>query len=140
MKATLVLLVAALVLVAAGCGGGGGGESEEDEGGTTSIAGVAANDHGTADATGKDELEVELDDNYFEPTVIKGTPGSQLKLELENEGGSEHNFSLSDQNIDQDVEPGEKADVTVTVPQSGEVSFVCKYHEQLGMAGALAAG
>ena len=133
-----MLLAAALALVAAGCGGGG--DSEGEEGGTTTIAGVAASDHGSANAMGKDELEVELDDNYFEPTVIKGTPGAQLKLELENEGGSEHNFSVADQSIDQDVEPGEKADVAVTIPQSGEVSFVCKYHEQLGMAGALAAG
>jgi plastocyanin len=138
MKGSLVLLVAALGLVAAGCGGGG--EAEGEEGGTTTIAGVAASDHGTADAMGKDELEVELDDNYFEPTVVKGTPGSQVKLELANEGGTEHNFRLSDQGIDQDVEPGEKADVVVTIPQSGEVAFVCKYHEQLGMAGALAAG
>jgi plastocyanin len=72
--------------------------------------------------------------------VIKGEPGQQLKLELENEGSAEHNFSLSDQGIDQDVEPGEKAEVRVTIPDSGEVSFVCKYHEELGMAGALAAG
>ena len=74
--------------------------------------------------------------------VIFGTlePGQKLKLELENEGNAEHNFRLADQNIDQDVEAGEKAEVTVTIPESGEISFVCKYHEQLGMAGALAAG
>jgi plastocyanin len=140
MKGPLVLLLVALALLAAGCGGGGDGEGEGEEGGTITVAGVSASDHGTADAAGKDELEVELDDNYFEPTVIKGEPGQQLKLELENEGSAEHNFSLSDQGIDQDVEPGETAEVTVTIPDSGEVSFVCKYHEQLGMAGALAAG
>jgi len=138
MKMLLLLLVTALaVVLAAGCGGGS--DEGESEGGTTTIAGVAASDHGTADATGEDELSVELDDNYFEPTVIKGSPGQKLKLELENEGNAEHNFRLADQNIDQDVEAGEKAEVTVTIPESGEISFVCKYHEQLGMAGALAA-
>jgi plastocyanin len=134
----LLLLLAVVTVLAAGCGGGS--DEGEGEGGTTTIAGVAASDHGTTDAAGMDELSVELDDNYFEPTVIKGSPGQKLKLELENEGSAEHNFGLTDQGIDQDVEAGEKAEVTVTIPESGEISFVCKYHEQLGMAGALAAG
>jgi plastocyanin len=151
----MAVLAAALLLalVVAGCGGGGSNESAKEagtttaeesgtttaeEGGTTTIAGVAAADHGTKDASGKDELDVELDDNYFEPTVITGTPGQKLKLELENEGSAEHNFTLTAQSVDQDVEAGEKADVTVTIPQSGQVSFFCKYHKALGMAGALA--
>jgi plastocyanin len=41
--------------------------------------------------------------------------------------------------IDQDLEAGEDAKVTVTIPQSGEVSFYCKYHKSQGMAGALSA-
>jgi plastocyanin len=40
---------------------------------------------------------------------------------------------------DQDVDAGEKAEVTVTIPQSGKLAFYCKYHKQLGMAGALGA-
>jgi plastocyanin len=70
---------------------------------------------------------------------MAGTPGKKLKLELENEGNADHNFTLEAQNLDQDVDAGEKAEVTVTIPQSGQVSFFCKYHKQLGMAGALAA-
>lgn len=137
MPRTLAVLVAVLALAAAGCGGGSNESAEE--GGTTTVAGVAAADHGTKDASGMEELDVELDDDYFEPTVITGTPGESVKLELENEGGDEHNFTLESQNLDQDVEAGEKAEVTVTIPQSGQVSFYCKYHKQLGMAGALAA-
>jgi plastocyanin len=138
MPRAIAILAAVLALAAAGCGGGGSNESAE-EGGTTTVAGVAAANHGTKDASGMDELDVELDDDYFEPTVITGTPGQKLKLELENEGSAEHNFTLEAQNVDQDVDAGEKAEVTVTVPQSGQVSFYCKYHKQLGMAGALAA-
>ncbi len=103
------------------------------------VAGIEANDHGTTDASDKDELELELDDNYFEPTVIQGSPGQTLKLELENEGDAEHNFTLEDQQLDQDVDAGEKAEVTVTFPQSGQLSFYCKYHRDVGMAGALSA-
>jgi plastocyanin len=134
----MAVFAAVLALALAGCGGGGSNESAE-EGGTTTIAGVAAADHGTKDASGMEELDVELDDDYFEPTVITGTAGQTLRLELENEGSNEHNFKLEPQGLDQDVDAGEKAEVTVTIPQSGQVSFYCKYHKDLGMAGALAA-
>lgn len=138
MPRTMAAFAAVLALAAAGCGGGGSNESAE-ESGTTTVAGVAALDHGTKDASGMEELDVELDDDYFEPTVITGTPGQKLKLELENEGSNEHNFTLESQSLDNDVDAGEKADVTVTIPQSGQLSFYCRYHKQLGMAGALAA-
>jgi plastocyanin len=132
-----LVLLSALVLAAAACGGdsNGGGESE---GGKKMIAGVEANDHGEKDVSGETgKVEIELDDDYFEPTVLKGTPGQKVTLELKNEGNSEHNISIADQNVDQDVEPDDEAEVEVMFPQSGELSFVCKYHESAGMAGAL---
>ena len=135
--ATALVLLSAFVLVAAACGGdsNGGGESE---GGKKMIAGVEANDHGEKDVSGETgKVEIELDDEYFEPTVLKGTPGQKITLELKNEGNEEHNISIAAQNIDQDVEPADEAEVDVTFPQSGELSFVCKYHESAGMAGAL---
>jgi plastocyanin len=135
--AAALVLLSALVLAAAACGGdsNGGGESE---GGTKTIAGVEANDHGEKDVSGETgKVEVELDDEYFEPTVLKGSPGQKVTLELKNEGNEEHNISIADQNIDQDVAPADEAEVEVTFPQSGELSFVCKFHESAGMAGAL---
>jgi plastocyanin len=136
MARTSTLLAAALVLVAAGCGGS---KKEESEGAMKTIAGVAASDHGTKDVSGKEDVEVELDDFYFEPTVIEGNPGQKLKLELSNEGKEEHNFTLDEQSVEKDVDAGEKGEVTVTIPQSGELSFYCKYHKDRGMAGALSA-
>jgi plastocyanin len=131
--AQAVVLVFAVILGAAACGGGDG---ESNDGGTTTVAGLAANDHGLKDVSGENELKLELDDDYFEPTVLKGTPGQKLKLELENEGENEHNFTISELNVDQDVEPGESAEVDVTFPDSGTLSFFCKYHKDAGMAGA----
>lgn len=132
-KVALVALMLALGLVAAGCGG-------DEEGGTVRLDGENANDHGSEDVSGQDELSLELDDFYFEPTVLTGEAGQQLTLELENEGDAEHNFSLPDQSIDQDVESGESASVTVTFPASGTLGFFCKYHEGQGMRGALEVG
>jgi plastocyanin len=125
----LVLLVA-LTLVAAACGG-------DEEGASTTVGGQKANDHGGQDVAGESELDLELDDFYFEPTVLTGKAGETLKLDLENEGDTEHNFSLTDQGIDQDVEAGEKAEVSVTFPDSGTLVFFCKYHQDMGMRGAL---
>ena len=42
--------------------------------------------------------------------------------------------------IDKDLEAGEDAKVSVTIPKSGVVSFYCKYHKSMGMAGALTGG
>jgi plastocyanin len=139
------MLGLAVVLVAAGCGGyGGKSKSSSTEssggggGGKTTIAGVPANNHGTKSVSG--EAEVELDDYYFEPTVLKGKPGSSVTLELKNEGSVEHNFTIDSQGIDKDLEAGEDAKVSVTIPKSGVVSFYCKYHKSMGMAGALSGG
>jgi plastocyanin len=136
-------LAVAVVVLAAGCGGyGSKSKSSTSEssgsGAKKTIAGVAANDHGTKNVS--DEAEVELDDFYFEPTVLTGKPGSKVTLELKNEGSTEHNFSIDSQSIDKDVEEGEDAKVTVTFPKSGQLSFYCKYHKGKGMAGALSAG
>ncbi|HKD34668.1 MAG TPA: cupredoxin domain-containing protein [Gaiellaceae bacterium] len=134
--------VTLVALAAAGCGGssksGSSSTSESGGGGQKTIAGVKANDHGSKNVSG--EAEVELDDFYFEPTVLRGKPGSQVTIKLKNEGSTEHNFTIDAQKIDKDVEAGEDAEVTVTFPKSGVLSFYCKYHKSMGMAGALAAG
>jgi plastocyanin len=114
----------------------GGNDEESSEGGTTTIGDVAANDHGTKDVSGESKVEVELDDDYFEPTVLEGKPGERVTLELKNEGGSEHNLTIDEFQIDQDVEPGDEAEVEVTFPDSGTLTFFCKYHRGQGMAGA----
>lgn len=142
----LAVLVGAFVPVLAGCGSssssssGTTAESSSEGGGQKSIAGVKANDHGTKAVEDSGKTEVELDDFYFEPTVLRAKPGSQVTLELKNEGSTEHNFTIDSQGIDKDVEAGEDAKVTVTMPKSGELSFYCKYHKSMGMAGALAVG
>jgi plastocyanin len=147
-RSALIVVVLALGLVplVVGCGssssssttaesGGGGGERE---GGTTTVAGLQANDHGTKSVESSGKTEVELDDFYFEPTVLKGMPGEKVTLELENEGNEEHSFTVDSQGLDKDVEPGDEGKVTVTIPKSGAISFYCKYHKSSGMAGALA--
>ncbi len=136
--ARLLVLFLALGLVASACskkktettGSAGGG-------GQMTIGSDKANNKGTTSISGKDEVSVELDNFYFKPTVLKGTAGQEIKLELENESDTLHNFTLEDQNLDQDIQAGQKAEVTVTLPQSGFLEFFCKYHKASGMVGEL---
>ena len=129
--------VVVFVLAVAACGGSNGDESAE-EGGSTTIGGMSAQLHGTKDVSGETgKVEIELDDDYFEPTVLKGEPGQKVTLELMNEGNNPHTLTIADQNVDQEVQPGDEAEVDVTFPQSGELAFVCRFHESNGMVGAL---
>ena len=134
-------LLGLLAVVVTGCGGKSTAKpsstSSSGSGGQKTIAGVTANDHGTK--TVSSSAEVEMDDYYFKPTVIEGKPGSTVTLELKNEGTIEHNLSIAAQSIDMNVQPGSSAKVTVTIPKSGALSFYCKFHKSMGMAGALEA-
>ncbi|HVL52600.1 MAG TPA: cupredoxin domain-containing protein, partial [Actinomycetota bacterium] len=96
-----------------------------------------ANFHEEDDVSDLEELELELDDNYFEPTIIIGTAGQELTLNLFNEGGNIHNFSVTGQDISQDLREGGREVVEVTFPESGAVTFFCQYHAELGMRGEL---
>ena len=78
-------------------------------------------------------------DYRFDPKTVKGKPGQKVTLELKNEGKTEHNFTVDSQHIDKDVEKGENAKVTVTLPKSGTLQFYCSYHKTKGMTGALSA-
>jgi plastocyanin len=125
----LLCVLVGLGLVAAACGG--------DEGGTITLDGQTANDHGTEDVSGQTEVEFEMDDFYFSPTVLRGEPGQTITLSVENEGENAHTFTADELGVDQQVEAGEDAHIDVTFPASGQVVFVCRFHEGQGMRGAL---
>lgn len=112
-----------------------GGKAEEIK-----LGDVTYTDHGTKSVKGKAELELEADDFYFKPTFLRGDPGQTVKLEIENEGTVQHNFSIPLLRLDRDIPPKSKADVEITFPQSGVLRFFCKYHTAQGMNGQLLAG
>jgi uncharacterized cupredoxin-like copper-binding protein len=131
------LAVLALLPLAAGCGGSSPKEAASIPV-TITVSGVAASNHGFTDVRGAKSVNLDLHDDYFEPTVIKGKRGQKIKVVLENYGKRLHNFTLPSEGIDRDLAPGKKATVTVQIPESGQVGFYCKYHKALGMAGGLA--
>ena len=143
-----MILILAVGMVAAACGKGSGSASGSPSasgsasasssggGGQITIGSDKANNHGSQVVTGS-TVDVEQDDYYFGPTVLTGTAGQKVTITLDNHGTALHNFTLTDQGIDQDVQPGSSGTVSVTFPQSGVLEFYCKYHRALGMVGEL---
>ncbi len=148
----IVILMAALALFGAGCGDDG----DDGDGGATAAPTTTAAAattptttgspvplpagtpfHGTADA--EDGMEVELDNFYFGPTVIEAKVGQAFKVELFNEGGAPHTFTIDSLSIDVRLDPDQKMEITVTAPSAaGTVEFYCRFHKaSQAMQGAL---
>lgn len=145
MGKRLMILGTLPLVIAAACGGGGGGGTTEQKATATtaasgrppvSLAGMV-NDHGTTSLSGT-ELEMELDDFYFEPTFVKAAGGREVRLSLSNKGNAPHTFTIDDLGIDEVLQPGAKATVTVKLPAGGTVAYYCRFHKASGMQGAFA--
>jgi plastocyanin len=94
--------LAAVVLLGAACGGGGGG-------GTTTDA-------------------ITMVDNEFEPSDFTAASDS---VTVTNDGQALHNLTLSDAGLDEDVQPGQSAEVDLSALDPGTYDFECKYHPEM---------
>ena len=110
--------------------------------GATTPAGVelsgTVNDKGSADISGdgaSPTIDIEVDDSYFDPTFIKAAPGAAVTVKVENEGDTTHTFTV-DGGVDQQLEPGDEATVTVEVPEQRSAPLSCDFHSGMGMQGA----
>jgi YVTN family beta-propeller protein len=104
------------------------------------MSGATYADHGTKDVRKLSKLELEADDYYFGPTFLRGNPGQKLTLMIENEVGTLHNITIPALGVDKDIPPRGKVQLDVTFPASGVLTFSCKFHGPLGMAGMLRVG
>jgi plastocyanin len=156
MRLRFGALLAAVGLFATACGGGGSGpsvgvlpaspsptgasEPASPPGHGHCAADLAANaaDHGERAAAGPADRIV-AGDFFFDPTCLAGVPAGTFSLLVINTGAALHNFSLPAQGIDQDVGPGQKVTVTITVGTAA-LQYFCKYHRSSGMVGALQPG
>lgn len=117
----------------------GGWEREELEPDHVVIDGHGVNHHGTARVADGDTIEVEMDEDYFAPSVLEGPPGATITVELFNEGARPHNFNVPGQGIDLRCGVRARDEVTVRFPRSGVLLFSCTYTASSGMRGALVA-
>jgi plastocyanin len=111
MKARKLLImpaaVLALMLTGAAC-------SSDDGGGSTDGGGAA-------------DMTVTVKDFEFDPSTIDVSSG-ETTIEVTNTGAVEHSFTLDDDSVSQDIEPGESQ--TVTVNLTATTGFHCKYHPE----------
>lgn len=80
-------------------------------------------------------IEVELNDDYFNPKVITIPVGRTTTLILKNKGAKEHTFTVEKLRIDVEVQPGKEKTITVKPTMPGTYELICRYHLQEGMVG-----
>ena len=145
----LTLVVALALTVAACSSGNDDGQAAEApandgptaDGGCAAAAGLSGpiKDRGTALASGG-EVTLDASEFAFSPTCVEAGAGETLEVTVTNSGSALHNLSVESLGIDEDVQAGETIAVEVTLPDSGSVPFVCKYHVANGMQGAFLIG
>jgi plastocyanin len=80
-------------------------------------------------------IEVELNDDYFNPKTITIPNGTTTTLILKNNGKKEHTFTVEKLGIDAEIQPGKEKNITVKPKQPGTYELICRYHFQEGMVG-----
>ena len=118
-----IVAVLALASIAGACSSDDGGDTTDGEGGAT-----------PADTSGG--LSITAEDFQFSPPSLT-VPSGESSITVTNEGSVEHSFTLDDDSVSEDVEPGES--VTVTVDLTADAGFHCEYHPDQ-MKGTLSVG
>jgi plastocyanin len=102
--------------------------TEESEG---SPDATEHSDHGAETFTEDNfSLEMELDDFYFEPTTVKAPGGSTAKLMLFNEGDQPHTFTIDSLDVDEELAPDARKEITVVLGTDSKTDFYCKFHAE----------
>ncbi|HDR7981508.1 TPA: cupredoxin domain-containing protein [Bacillus cereus] len=76
-------------------------------------------------------IEVELNDDYFNPNGITIPIGRTTKLILKNQGNKEHTFIVKKLSIDTKVQPRKEKNITVKPNKPGTYELICRYHFQI---------
>jgi plastocyanin len=80
-------------------------------------------------------IEVQLNDDYFNPETITIPNGKMTTLILKNEGQKEHTFTVEKLGIDAEVQPGKEKTITIKPQNPGTYELICRYHFNSGMVG-----
>ena len=96
-------------------------------------SGDVHNGEGSADA-----ISVTLHDDAFAPEVLRLKAGTEVEVEVRNDGSNQHNFTIDDLDLSTGtVEPGNVVTASFTVP-NGTTGYHCTFHPD--MTGDIVAG
>lgn len=125
-KFRIMVLAAAALLLLAACGGDGDDaptgtdDGESTGGGAESVT-----------------LQVSTVDNSFDPSSLSAPAGSEVTVEVTNDGSNPHTFTIDDLDVDTStIASGESATATFTMPEAS-VTFYCAIHGEDTMSGAI---
>jgi uncharacterized cupredoxin-like copper-binding protein len=136
---TVFVATAFAALTFAGCGGDDD-TTTAAQGGTTTTATAA----GAAGAGGQ-TVEISETEYEIEPSDPRVQPGT-VSFEITNDGGADHNLEVEgpegEQELEQDLAPGESGTLTVDLSQPGRYEMYCPVgnHRDLGMEGEITVG
>ncbi len=89
-------------------------------------------------AAGSDAVEVVLQDDAFVPDGLRLEAGTEVDVEVRNEGSNEHNFTIDALDLSTGtIEPGHVMTATFVVP-NGTTEYHCTFHPD--MRGQIVAG
>ncbi|MCA1049207.1 MULTISPECIES: cupredoxin domain-containing protein [Priestia] len=88
-----------------------------------------------SDVVRQKAMEVQLNDDYFNPETITVPSGKTITLILKNKGQKEHTFTVEKLGIDAEVQPGKEKTITVKPQNPGTYELICRYHFNSGMVG-----
>lgn len=81
------------------------------------------------------KVSLEADSFFFAKTFVKAKPGTVM-VTVENASSVPHTFTVDDQ-VDEELAPGDETTVSVDVTADEPVVFYCRFHRGSGMQGAL---
>ena len=126
-------LVLTMVVSLAACG-----DDDDDDEGAVTLGG------------GEERPELVATNFVFEPKKFSVKQDEEVTFTIKNDSDTEHNFSVSYLDIDEDIPAGESKDITLTateVPEGADLAnlpddtpfyyFFCKYHQGDGMQGQM---
>jgi uncharacterized cupredoxin-like copper-binding protein len=84
------------------------------------------------------EIDLLLEDIFFEPEELTIPADTDVTVHLSNDGASLHSFNVDSLGIHEEVAPGETTEVVINAPP-GEYEFYCDIpgHAAAGMVGTL---
>ncbi len=139
---TALIAGAALLSTVVACGDDDGAAAENNTAASTATA-EATTTTTAAAAEPSREIEVLMQDNFFEPTEIRLAVGEAVTIEAKNMGVAIHNMHVvsaetegKDYTSDPIVNPGESSEFVVQFSAPGTYKFQCDFHLP-GMVGEI---
>ncbi len=97
---------------------------------------VACSSGGNAQNFGKG-TPVSTQGFKFQPETLSVVAGKEMQIDLTNTGSIEHNFTIDEAGVAQDVSGGGKATFKVKIDKPGQYAYFCRFHATGGMTGVI---